>query len=67
MPGRLRDTVGATYGRVNETSIADRFVRGEEASPFALWIGNHSIAADHGERSRADIVRMTSGDCCPRS
>jgi hypothetical protein len=23
---------------------------------FSLWIGNHFIAADHGERSRGEIV-----------
>ncbi len=25
---------------------------------FALWIGNHFIAADHGARSRADVVKL---------
>ena len=25
---------------------------------FSLWIGNHFIAADHGARSRADVVRL---------
>jgi AcrR family transcriptional regulator len=25
---------------------------------FSLWIGNHFIAADHGERSRADVAEL---------
>jgi AcrR family transcriptional regulator len=25
---------------------------------FSLWIGNHFIAADHGTRSRADVVKL---------
>lgn len=25
---------------------------------FSLWIGNHFIAADHGARSRADVLRL---------
>jgi AcrR family transcriptional regulator len=25
---------------------------------FSLWIGNHFIAADHGERSRADVLEL---------
>jgi len=25
---------------------------------FSLWIGNHFIAADHGRRSRADVLRL---------
>jgi AcrR family transcriptional regulator len=25
---------------------------------FSLWIGNHFIAADHGARSRADVVAL---------
>jgi AcrR family transcriptional regulator len=25
---------------------------------FCLWIGNHFIAADHGERSRAHVLRL---------
>lgn len=25
---------------------------------FSLWIGNHFIAADHGARSRAEVVRL---------
>jgi AcrR family transcriptional regulator len=25
---------------------------------FSLWIGNHFIAADHGARSRADVLEM---------
>jgi AcrR family transcriptional regulator len=25
---------------------------------FSLWIGNHFIAADHGERSRADVLEQ---------
>jgi len=25
---------------------------------FSLWIGNHFIAADHGARSRADVVKL---------
>jgi AcrR family transcriptional regulator len=25
---------------------------------FSLWIGNHFIAADHGSRSRADVVAL---------
>jgi AcrR family transcriptional regulator len=26
---------------------------------FSLWIGNHLIAADHGSRSRAEVMRLT--------
>jgi len=25
---------------------------------FSLWIGNHFIAADHGARSRADVLEL---------
>jgi AcrR family transcriptional regulator len=25
---------------------------------FSLWIGNHFMAADHGARSRADVLRL---------
>jgi hypothetical protein len=25
---------------------------------YSLWIGGHFIAADHGDRSRADIVKL---------
>jgi AcrR family transcriptional regulator len=25
---------------------------------FSLWIGNHFIAADHGRRSRADVLKL---------
>ncbi len=25
---------------------------------FSVWIGNHFIAADHGARSRADVLRL---------
>ena len=25
---------------------------------FSLWIGNHFIAADHGGRSRADVLDL---------
>jgi AcrR family transcriptional regulator len=25
---------------------------------FSLWIGNHFIAADHGERTRAEVLRL---------
>ena len=25
---------------------------------FSLWIGNHFIAADHGARSRADVLKL---------
>jgi AcrR family transcriptional regulator len=27
---------------------------------FSLWIGNHFIAADHGGRSRADVVELVT-------
>jgi AcrR family transcriptional regulator len=27
---------------------------------FSLWIGNHFIAADHGTRTRADVLRLVS-------
>jgi AcrR family transcriptional regulator len=27
---------------------------------FSLWIGNHFIAADHGARTRADVLRLVS-------
>jgi len=26
---------------------------------FSLWIGNHFIAADHGARSRAEVMKLT--------
>jgi hypothetical protein len=25
---------------------------------YSLWIGSHFIAADHGPRSRADVVKV---------
>jgi hypothetical protein len=25
---------------------------------FSLWIGNHFIAADHGARSRAEVLKL---------
>ena len=25
---------------------------------YSLWIGNHFIAADHGTRRRADVVKV---------
>jgi hypothetical protein len=25
---------------------------------YALWIGSHFIAADHGARSRTDVVKL---------
>jgi hypothetical protein len=25
---------------------------------LSLWIGNHFVAADHGARSRADVIRL---------
>jgi len=28
---------------------------------FSLFIGSHFIAADHGERSRADVLKLTTG------
>ena len=28
---------------------------------FALWIGNHFIAADHGSRSRAEVLALATG------
>jgi AcrR family transcriptional regulator len=27
---------------------------------FSLWIGNHFVAADHGDRSRADVVALAA-------
>jgi AcrR family transcriptional regulator len=27
---------------------------------YSLWIGGHFIAADHGERSRADVLRLAT-------
>ena len=27
---------------------------------LSLWIGNHFVAADHGQRSRADVLRLAS-------
>jgi hypothetical protein len=27
---------------------------------LSLWIGNHFIAADHGQRSRADVLKLAS-------
>jgi AcrR family transcriptional regulator len=27
---------------------------------FSLWIGNHFVAADHGQRSRADVLGLAS-------
>jgi AcrR family transcriptional regulator len=26
---------------------------------FSVWVGNHFIAADHGKRSRTDVLRLT--------
>jgi predicted NUDIX family phosphoesterase len=28
---------------------------------YSLWIGSHFIAADHGARSRADVVKLALG------
>jgi AcrR family transcriptional regulator len=28
---------------------------------YSLWIGSHFIAADHGERSRADVLKLALG------
>src|SRR5438128_205474 len=28
---------------------------------YSLWIGNHFIAADHGTRSRADVLKLALG------
>jgi AcrR family transcriptional regulator len=28
---------------------------------FSLWIGNHFVAADHGARSRADVLELALG------
>jgi hypothetical protein len=28
---------------------------------FSLWIGNHFVAADHGARSRADVLKLALG------
>jgi AcrR family transcriptional regulator len=25
---------------------------------FSLWVGNHFVAADHGSRSRADVIKL---------
>jgi hypothetical protein len=27
---------------------------------LSLWIGNHFIAADHGQRRRADVLKLAS-------
>ena len=27
---------------------------------FSLWIGNHFVAADHGTRSRAEVMKLTT-------
>jgi AcrR family transcriptional regulator len=34
---------------------------------FALWIGTHFIAADHGPRSRADVLELALGRLWPSS
>ena len=28
---------------------------------FSLWIGNHFIAADHGARSRSNVLKLAMG------
>ena len=39
-----------------ELSIAEEDVEVRAFLAFSLWIGNHFIAADHGTRTRADVL-----------
>jgi len=36
-------------------------VEGRCVLAFSLFIGSHFIAADHGDRSRADVLKLTTG------
>ncbi|SFQ54642.1 hypothetical protein SAMN05421810_10987 [Amycolatopsis arida] len=31
---------------------------------FSLAVANQSLAADHGTRSRADVLNLATGTCC---
>jgi AcrR family transcriptional regulator len=47
----LRSLFGAVHPDEDDVEVRCMFA-------FALWIGNHFIAADHGARSRADVLEM---------
>jgi hypothetical protein len=50
---RPRPTLGSSHvGKGGRTSPAPRLA-------FPLFIGNHFMAADHGARSRADVLELT--------
>ena len=60
---RLRrvDNRRMDYMRSLFGAISRRRSRRRGALPlilYSLWIANHFIAADHGPRSRADVVRL---------
>ncbi len=47
----MRSLFGAFCADVDEVEVRCML-------SFALWIGNHFIAADHGPRSRADVLAL---------
>lgn len=52
---RRMDYMRALFGDFLED---DEEVEARCLVAFSLWIGNHFIAADHGERSRAEVLRL---------
>ena len=47
----LRSLFGAMHGDEDDVEVRCMFA-------FSLWIGEHFIAADHGGRSRAEVVEL---------
>jgi AcrR family transcriptional regulator len=47
----LRSLFGAVYPDADDVEARSMLI-------LSLWIGNHFIAADHGGRSRADVLRL---------
>ncbi len=52
---RRMDYMRALFGEIS-ANAAD--VEASCLIAFSLWIGNHFIAADHGPRSRADVLEL---------
>jgi AcrR family transcriptional regulator len=52
---RRMDYMRSLFGSISND---DEDVEARCILAFSLWIGNHFIAADHGARSRADVVSL---------
>jgi AcrR family transcriptional regulator len=52
---RRMDYMRSLYG---ELAVDADDVEVRSMLAFSVWIGNHFIAADHGDRSRADVIRL---------